>query len=74
MTGTVFNIQNASWAMDFFGSIIVFLLLLFSVLFLVFPNILLYFFLTVDEDLGDIFIRLSPSSLSQLVVNFTVCL
>lgn len=73
MTGTVFNIQNAWWAVDFLASIIVFLLL-FSVLFLVFPNILLFFFLTVDEDLGDIFIKLSPSSLSQLVVNFTVCL
>lgn len=73
MTGTIFNIENARWAMDFYVSIIMFLLL-FSGLFLVFPNILLGVFLTVDEDLGDIFIRLSPSSLSQLVVNFTVCL
>lgn len=49
-------------------------LLLFSVLFLIFPNIPFSFFLTVGEDLGDIFIKLFPSSLSQLAVNFTVCL
>lgn len=48
MTGTVFNIQNAWWAVDFFGSIII-LLLLFSVLFLVFHNILLYLFFFFDS-------------------------
>lgn len=48
-------------------------LLLFSVLFLIFPNTP-FWFLTVDEDLGDIFKKQFPTSLSQPTVNFTVCL
>lgn len=52
------------WAKDLYDSIIMFSSAVFSVLFLIFPNIP-FPFLTAAEKLGDIFRKLFPNSLSK---------